>query len=49
MRKQTGIIIEKQKTIFDVKELKYGFSLARILPYNEKIYDFFLILENTGQ
>ena len=49
MGKQTGITVEKQKIIFDVKELKCGFSLARILPYDERIYDFFLILENTDQ
>ena len=48
MRKQTGIIVEKQTTIFDVKELKYGFSLARILPYNERIYDFFPYIGKYG-
>ena len=28
---------------------EYGFSLTRILPYKDKIIDFVLILENTGQ
>ena len=28
---------------------EYGFSLTRILPYKDKIYDFVLIQENKGQ
>ena len=28
---------------------EYGFSLTRILPYRDKIYDFVLMWENTGQ
>ena len=28
---------------------EYEFSLTRFLPYKDKIYDFLLIRENTGQ
>ena len=28
---------------------EYGFSLTRILPYKDRIYDFILRRENTGQ
>ena len=28
---------------------EYGFSLTRILPYKDKIVDFVLIRENSGQ
>ena len=28
---------------------EYGFSLTRILPYKDKIYDSVLIRENIGQ
>ena len=28
---------------------EYGFSLTRILPYKDKIYDSVLVRENTGQ
>ena len=28
---------------------EYGFSLTGILPYKNKIYDFVIIRENTGQ
>ena len=28
---------------------EYGFSLTRILPYRDRIYNSILILENTGQ
>ena len=27
---------------------EYEFSLTYVLPYNDRIYDFVLILENTG-
>ena len=27
---------------------EYGFSVTRILPYKDKIYDFIYIRENTG-
>ena len=29
--------------------LEYGFSLTRIFPYKDRIVDFVLIRENTGQ
>ena len=29
--------------------LEYGFSLTRTFPYYEKLFNVFLIRENTGQ
>ena len=38
---------ETSNTTQNMRE--YGFSLTRILPYKDKIHDFALIPENTGQ
>ena len=31
------------------KYVEYGFALTRILPYKERIFDYFLIWENIGR
>ena len=36
------------KQIIFIAQIMYGFSLTRILPYKDKIYDFVIIRENTG-